>query len=96
MSNASSIARSAPIAADVLLVSSRDAARMLAVSERTLWDWTSPRGTLACVRRPSSGRVLYSVETIRRWIAEQETNPPVPASRPRAKASLPRECEVSQ
>ena len=43
---------------DALLICARDAARMLAVSERTLWDWTSPRGTLACVRRPGSGRVL--------------------------------------
>ena len=72
---------------DVLLISARDAARMLSVSERTLWDWTSPRGTLACVRRPGSGRVLYSVETLRAWIAEQEANPLPPATRPREKAS---------
>ena len=74
---------------DALLICARDAARMLAVSERTLWDWTSPHGTLACVRRPGSGRVLYSLETLRRWIAEQEENPPPPppATRPRDKAS---------
>lgn len=72
---------------DVLLISARDAARMLSVSERTLWDWTAPRGTLACVRRPGSGRVLYSVETLRAWIIAQEANPPPPATRPRATAS---------
>ena len=71
---------------DALLICARDAARMLAVSERTLWDWTSPRGTLACVRRPGSGRVLYSVETLRAWIVGQEANPPPPATRPRATA----------
>lgn len=75
----------APIGADVLLIAARDAARMLNVSERTLWDWTSPRGTLACVRRPGSGRVLYSVETLRAWIGQQEASPPPPAKRPRRK-----------
>lgn len=87
MRDASLVTRPAPIGADVLLIAARDAARMLAVSERTLWDWTSPRGTLACVRRPGSGRVLYSVETLRAWIAAQEANPPPPATRPRDKAS---------
>ena len=71
---------------EAFLICARDAARLLNVSERTLWDWTAPRGTLACVRRPGSGRVLYSVETLRAWIAAQEANPPPPATRPRATA----------
>ena len=87
MRNASPLTRPAPIGVEPLLISARDAARMLAVSERTLWAWTSPRGTLACVRRPGSGRVLYSVETLRRWIAEQEVSPPPPATRLREKSA---------
>jgi hypothetical protein len=35
---------------DPLLLTPRDAAATLAVSERTLWTWTAPRGPLACVR----------------------------------------------
>ena len=89
MRNISPLTRPAPIGADVLLISARDAARLLSVSERTLWAWTSPRGTLACVRRPGSGRVLYSVETLRAWIAAQEASPPAPAKRPRP-ATRPR------
>ena len=78
------LTRPSLIPSGVLLIPARDAARMLSVSERTLWDWTAPRGTLACVRRPGSGRVLYSVETLRAWIAEQEANPIPPARRPRS------------
>lgn len=50
-----------------LLVSAHDAARMLNISERTLWSVTTPRGTLVCVRIGS--RVLYSPESLRSWIA---------------------------
>lgn len=60
---------------DRLLVPARDAARMLSVSERTLYSMTAPRGPIAPVRigRADSGnpRVLYSVERLREWIADQ-------------------------
>ena len=62
-------------ASDRLLIPARDAARMLSVSERTLYSMTSPRGPIAPVRigRADSGnpRVLYSVEMLRAWIAAQ-------------------------
>ena len=62
-------------AGDRLLIPARDASRMLSVSERTLFAMTSPRGPIASVRigRADSGnpRVLYSVETLRAWIAAQ-------------------------
>ena len=62
-------------AADALLIPARDAARMLSVSERTLFSMTAPRGPIVSVRigRADSGnpRVLYSVERLREWIAAQ-------------------------
>ena len=60
---------------DVLLIPARQAARMLSVSERTLFAMTAPRGPIVSVRigRADSGnpRVLYSVERLREWIAAQ-------------------------
>ena len=69
MSNTSPLTRPAPIGADVLLVAARDAARMLSVSERTLWTITAPRGSLMPVR--IGARCLYSPDVLRSWIAEQ-------------------------
>ena len=54
---------------DVLLASSRQAAHLLSVSERTLWGITSPRGSVPCVRIGS--RCLYSPDALRTWIAAQ-------------------------
>jgi hypothetical protein len=42
-----------------LLLRPRDAARVLAISERLLWSMTAPRGPIACVR--FGRRVLYPV-----------------------------------
>lgn len=78
--NSSPLTRSAPIgAADALLIRSREAARMLNISERTLYAMTAPRGPIVSVRigRADSGnpRVLYSVERLREWIAAQTALP---------------------
>ena len=53
-----------------LLLTAREAADALSVSERTLWSMTYPRGDL----RPTRiGRgVRYSVSELQRWIAAQE------------------------
>jgi len=53
-----------------ILLSPRDAARALAISERTLWGLTSPRGPIRPVR---VGRrlVRYSVEELNRWVHSQ-------------------------
>ena len=53
-----------------LLLSAREASRALGISERSLWASTQPRGPIPVVRLGS--RVLYSVESLRRIIAEAE------------------------
>jgi hypothetical protein len=58
-----------PAVDDRLLVPARDAARLISVSERTLYSLTAPRGPIVPVRVGT--RVLYSPETLRAWIALQ-------------------------
>jgi excisionase family DNA binding protein len=60
--------RETKIIPDALLIAARDAARRLAISERTLFTQTKA-GTLPSVR--IGGRVLYSVVALERWIAER-------------------------
>jgi hypothetical protein len=52
-----------------LLVDARGASRVLAVCPKTLWNNTSPRGTIPSVR--IGKRVLYSVVELQRWIDKQ-------------------------
>ncbi|MHB1038679.1 MAG: helix-turn-helix domain-containing protein, partial [Pirellulales bacterium] len=52
------------------LVNEREAARLLGICPKSVWLRTYPRGTLRSVRIGS--RVLYNVETLRAWVAEQE------------------------
>ena len=53
------------------LLTARQAADLIGVSARTLWDWTSPRGDIPCIR-PGKGRtVRYSRLALDRWIADQ-------------------------
>ena len=49
-----------------LLVTVREAARMLAISPRALWGITAPRGELPAVRLGRS--VRYDLADLRRWI----------------------------
>jgi hypothetical protein len=71
-----------------LLLRSRDAARMLAVSERTLWGLTAPRGPIPCVR--IGGAIRYRVIDLEAFVAkaaqssgqaetEPEPSPPLTA-----------------
>ena len=53
-----------------LLLTAREAAECLSISEKTLWNYTVPRGSLRCVR--IGRRVLYSVEALRAWMERQE------------------------
>lgn len=55
-----------------LLIDAREAARMLAISERTLWSWSAPRGSVPVVRLPGSRSVRYSVAALERWIKQQQ------------------------
>jgi excisionase family DNA binding protein len=56
-----------------LLLTARQAAEALAVSRRTLWQLTAPRGPIPALRLPGRGRarsLRYSVEDLERWIDE--------------------------
>ena len=53
-----------------LLLTAREAAVALRVSERTLWSLTAPRGTIPAVRINRS--VRYAVDDLRRWIDAQK------------------------
>ncbi|NLF06356.1 MAG: helix-turn-helix domain-containing protein [Pirellulaceae bacterium] len=53
-----------------LLLSVREAARALSISEKSLYNRTAPRGPLRSIRL--GHRRLYSVDELRRWIADQQ------------------------
>ncbi|HEX5104211.1 MAG TPA: helix-turn-helix domain-containing protein [Pirellulaceae bacterium] len=52
-----------------LLLTQREAADALGVSERTLFSLTSPRGPIPAVRMGKS--VRYSLAALQAWIGEQ-------------------------
>jgi predicted DNA-binding transcriptional regulator AlpA len=54
---------------DALLVDAKTAAQMLALSERTLWSLSQPRGPIPAVRIPGSRLVRYCVDDLRAWVA---------------------------
>lgn len=56
-----------------LLVPPPIAAKLLSISERTLWEITDPRGSIKPVR--IKRLVLYSVEYLRGWVASQLGQP---------------------
>jgi excisionase family DNA binding protein len=53
-----------------LLWTPRQAAKELAVSERTLWDRTVPRGTIPVVKIGRS--VRYDPQDLQHWIDEKK------------------------
>jgi excisionase family DNA binding protein len=55
-----------------ILLSLKDAARALAVSDRSLWEWTKG-GKVPHVRL--GRRVLYSPDDLRRWVEGQRRGP---------------------
>jgi hypothetical protein len=63
-------------AAGKLLVDRRTAAKMLSISERTLFDWTAA-GIVPCLR--IRGRVLFSVDALRGRITELQGAKSTPA-----------------
>lgn len=55
---------------DPLALRPRDAARVLGISERLLWDWTRTEG----VPHVRIGNVvLYPVEVLKNWLAAKAT-----------------------
>lgn len=55
-----------------ITVSAREAAKLLQISEKSLWANSAPRGGIPVVR--VGRRVLYSVDSLRRFVAEHETS----------------------
>jgi hypothetical protein len=53
-----------------LLLNSRDAAKLLSVSERTLWGLTAPRGPIRAIR-VAKRLQRYAVLDLERWIAAE-------------------------
>lgn len=53
-----------------ILLSKGEAAQVLSISEKKLWNLTFPRGPIQAVRL--GARVLYSPETLRAFIREEE------------------------
>ncbi len=49
----------------------RQAAKFLGVSGRTVWTWSTPRGTLPC-RKIGTRVVRYSRNELRAWSAEHQ------------------------
>jgi len=54
-------------AAEPLAVDTRDAARMIGVSPRSLWALTAPRGPIPAAR--IGRRVVYRVDDLRAYLA---------------------------
>jgi predicted DNA-binding transcriptional regulator AlpA len=53
-----------------LLLAIAETCKVLSVSRRTLYGMTWPRGPIKSVKLPLGG-VRYSVDELKRWIAEQ-------------------------
>lgn len=53
-----------------LLLTPREAARTVAVCERSLWSMTAPRGPIPCVRIGRS--VRYALDDLRQFIEHQK------------------------
>ena len=54
-----------------LLLPAREAAAALAVCEKTLWNFTAPRGTIPSVK--IGARVLYSPADLQAWIDKEKS-----------------------
>jgi excisionase family DNA binding protein len=50
-----------------ILVTKQDAARLLSVSERTLFDLLVPRGPIPCFRIPGGRTLRIRVQDLERW-----------------------------
>jgi predicted DNA-binding transcriptional regulator AlpA len=53
-----------------LLLMAREAAKALAISEKTLWSLTTPRGTIPAIR-VGERSLRYSVRALEEWIDRQ-------------------------
>ena len=58
-----------PTAHAPLALRPKDAARVLGIGERKLWELTHPRGPIPCVRVGTC--CLYPVDRLRAWLAAE-------------------------
>ncbi len=66
-----------------LLLTARQAAAVLSICERKLWELTA-RGDIRALRLPGRGKaraIRYDVEDLRAWINRLKTGPPEKESR---------------
>lgn len=85
---ASDLKPSAPSQPPTLVLRAREAAKLLKICERTLWEWTK-RGEIPHIRlgRP----VLYPVHLLQRWLEERAAKQAGPGdARPEGGADEPR------
>ncbi len=54
----------------MLLLTPREAAKALAISDKTLWNITEPRGTIPAIR-VGERSLRYSVLALEKWIESQ-------------------------
>lgn len=62
-----------PMVEGRLAVRARDAARLLSVSERTLWTWVATRAVPHIRLGGAKSAVLFRPEALARWLEEVET-----------------------
>lgn len=62
-----------PMVEGRLAVRAREAARLLSVSERTLWTWVATRGVPHIRLGGVKSTVLFRPEALARWLEEVET-----------------------
>lgn len=58
-----------------LIVDAREAARLLSMSERSLWSLTVPRGPLPCIRFGKRA-IRYARKDLELWIEQAKQNEP--------------------
>ncbi len=77
------------LACDVplLLLTRREAAAALRISERLLWTMSEPRGDIPVIQLGRS--IRYSVEALQQWIAQQQEHPNPNRSAAGARQKLP-------
>ena len=58
---------------DSIALRPREIAKLLGISQRTLWSLSAPRGSIPCARIGHGKRksVLYSLVHVRTWLADQ-------------------------
>ncbi len=78
---------SAPESIQPLSVGIRQAARLLGMSERTVWDLVSAGKIPHIQPGGKGGKILFRVATLDRWLADNETTAPRQPAQPASTTS---------